>query len=272
MTGVNALLPAIVPLLLLFTLPEVMAQEQNNEGGLTVDTDKIGYVTGETITVSGTVARLIDGERLLFRLYNPLGALARADPVEVSDNGTYQYQFPTGGPMMRESGYYRIVINYDQQEAEAIFDFSGGISDTWWTINIDGNPYVVRYQIFGGWINAISGDPESESITVTINATNEEGVLKLQFSRSIIQAQNATSGQDVPFIVLIDGHVANYTEAMKPVTGTRELEIPFVQGQSKIEIIGTWLVPELHAIAAMTLGAGISLIFLLHHAKVSRRI
>jgi hypothetical protein len=267
----NAIQPILVVPLFLIILPEVMAQEEIS-GGLTVHTDRDAYTPGDTIIVSGTVASVIEGERLLFRLYNPLGTLARADPVIVSDNGTYRYQFPTGGPIMAEAGYYRIVVNYDRQEAEAVFDFSAGISDTWWTVSIGGNPYVIRYQIFGGRIHAISGDPESKSITVAINATNEEGVLKLQFSRNIIQAQNATSGQDVPFIILIDGKVANYTELMNPATGTRELEIPFVQGQSKIEIIGTWLVPEFHAIAALTLGASISLIFLLHHAKVSRRI
>jgi hypothetical protein len=175
-------------ILLFIALPDVMAQ-QNGESSLTVRTDKEFYTTGDTIVVSGGVARVVEGERLLLRLYNPLGALARSDPVEVSDNGTYRYQFPTGGPLMRETGDYRIVINYALEEAEAIFDFSAYISDTWWTISIDGDPYVVRYQILGGRINAMSGDPESKSITVTINATRD-GVLRLQFRRDIIQAHS----------------------------------------------------------------------------------
>jgi hypothetical protein len=270
MTGVNALFPvAIVPLLLLFTLPEIMAHDQNSGTNLTVRTDKERYTVGETIVVSGTVARIVEGESLLFRLYNPLGALARADPVEVSYNGTYRYQFPTGGPTMAQPGEYRVVVNYGFQESEVIFELDQGTSDTWWTINIGGNPYVIRYQIFGGRIHAISGDPESKSITVTINATRDDGVMRLQFRRDIIQSQNATNGQDVPFIILIDGKVVNYTEAMTPATGTRELEIPFTAGQSKIEIIGTWLVPEFNAIAALTFGAAMPLIFLLLRAKRS---
>ena len=248
---------------LVFLIPAAAGQEQNNGGGLSVQTDKIGYVAGESIVVSGTVASVIEGERLLFRLYSPLGVLARSDPVDVSPNGTYTYEFPTGGPIMTETGYYKIVVNYDRHEAETTFDFSAGISDTWWTINIDGNPYVVRYQVAGGRIHAISADLGSKSITVVINATREEGVLRLQFSRGIIQSQNATSGQDIPFIILIDGKVSNYTEAMQPATGTRELEIPFKQGQSEIDIIGTWMVPEFSAILVLILAATTSVILLL---------
>lgn len=248
-----------VPLFLLLIIPEAIAQDPNGEASLTVRTDKASYTAGETIIVSGTVARVVEGERLLFRVYTPLGALVRADPVHVSDNGTYRYQFPTGGPTMRESGEYRVVVNYDFQEAETFFDLSAGSNPHPWTIAIDGQPYQIRFQILGGSIHAMSGDLESKSITVTINATRD-GVLRLQFRRDMIQAQNATSGQDVPFVILIDGKISNYTEMMKPATGTRELEIPFVQGQSRVEIIGTWLVPEFQAIAA--LGAGFSVILL----------
>jgi len=265
---VKAILPVAAIPLLLIAFSEVVAQDQNSGAILTVSTDKDGYTAGETIVVSGTVARIVEGERLLFRLYNPLGALARADPVEVSDNGTYRYQFPSVGPIMAQAGEYRVVVNYDFQEAETFFDFSAGSGPHPWTIAIDGQPYQIRFQILGGRISSMSGDPESKSITVTINTTRD-GVLRLQFRSDIIKAQNATNGQDVPFIVLIDGVGSNYTEFMNPAPGTRELEIPFAQGQSKVEIIGTWVVPELHAMTALTLGAAILGILIARQIRTS---
>jgi hypothetical protein len=251
---------ALVTLVILLTFPAAMAQEPNTKN-ITVQTDKDVYITGETVIVSGTVANVIEGERLLFRLYNPLGALSRADPVQVADDRTYTYQFPSGGPLMRESGDYRIVVNYNLQEAETFFGFYEGYSDTWWTISIDGNPYVVRYQISGGTIHAISADPESKLITVNISATRD-GVLKFQLPRVIIQAQNATNGHDIPYTVLIDGEIANFTEHDTPASGTRELTIPFKQDQSEIQIIGTWMVPEFSPVLALTLAVGISVIYL----------
>jgi hypothetical protein len=267
----NIFLLFLVPLLLIM-FPEAMAQP-TGVASLTVHTDKGSYTAGETIVVSGGVAGVVEGERLLFRLYTPLGALARADPVDVSDNGTYRYQFPTGGPTMSQSGYYKIVVNYNLQEAETSFDLDAGSGPHPWTISIEGDPYQIRYRIDGGNIVAMSGDPDSKSIAVTINAKRDASVMKLQlqFSRSIIQAQNVTTGQDIPFVVLIDGNVANFTEYDTPASGTRELEIPFKQGQSEVKIIGTWMVPEFGPVATLAFAAGVSFI-LLSNARLIRRL
>ena len=65
-----------------------------------------------------------------------------------------------------------------------------------------------------------------------------------------------TNGQDDSFIVLIDGAEVK-PSGEETNNSFRTLTIQFLQGDQDIEIIGTWIVPEFGAIAALVLAIAI---------------
>jgi predicted secreted protein with PEFG-CTERM motif len=66
-----------------------------------------------------------------------------------------------------------------------------------------------------------------------------------------------TGGTDAEYVVFADGVEAVVDEEENPATGTRELSIDFEAGTEEIEVVGTWIVPEFGAIAAIVLAVAI---------------
>jgi predicted secreted protein with PEFG-CTERM motif len=227
---------------------------------VTVDTDKDSYTTGDEITISGTVTNVQTGQKVLIRVMNPLGALARTDPVDVAADGSWSYEFPSGGPLMRESGDYRVIAGYRGISQETTFAFTA--TDSWrpWTVNIGGNPYVIRYQITGGSLQTVAADVALSTMTFGISTTGE-GTLKLQLPRTVMQALEVpnvpTDGADVDYVVFVDTIDTEFDESENAAAGTRELAIDFDAGTEEIEVVGTWIVPEFGAIAAIVLAVAI---------------
>ncbi|HEY8140141.1 MAG TPA: PEFG-CTERM sorting domain-containing protein [Nitrososphaera sp.] len=227
---------------------------------VTVGTDEDSYTTGDDITISGTVTNVQTGQQVLIRVFNPLNALARTDPVAVAADGSWTYTFPSGGPLMRESGDYRVIAGYRGVSEETTFAFVA--TDSWrpWTVNIGGNPYVIRYQITGGSLQTVAADVELSTMAFGISTTGN-GTLKLQLPRAVMQALTVegmpTGGTDVDYVAFADGIEADIEEATSPAAGTRELSIDFEAGTEDIEVVGTWIVPEFGAIAAIVLAVAI---------------
>jgi predicted secreted protein with PEFG-CTERM motif len=227
---------------------------------VTVDTDKDSYTAGEDITISGTVTNVQTGQQVLIRVMNPLGALARTDPVAVAADGSWTYTYPSGGPLMAASGEYRVIAGYRGISEETTFNFDAGTVWRPWTVNIGGNPYVIRYQISGGTLQTVAADVELSTMTFGISTTGT-GNLKLQLPRTVMQALTEvgvpTGGTDVEYVVFAEGVEAVVDEEENPATGTRELSIDFEAGTEEIEVVGTWIVPEFGAIAAIVLAVAI---------------
>lgn len=227
---------------------------------VTVDTDKDSYTTGDEITISGKVTNVQTGNKVLVRVFDPKGTLARTDPVDVAADGSWSYKYPSGGPYMRESGDYKVIANYRGISQETTFAFVA--TDSWrpWTVSIGGNSYVIRYQISGGSLQTVAADVPTSTMTFGISSTGA-GILKLQLPRSVMQALSEpnvpTGGTDVEYVVFADGIEAVFDEAENPTTGTRELTIDFEAGTEEFEVVGTWIVPEFGAIAAIVLAVAI---------------
>ena len=60
---------------------------------------------------------------------------------------------------------------------------------------------------------------------------------------------------DDTFFVLVDGEEVDFDETI--TSSDRTLTIPFLYGDTEIEIIGTWAIPEFGAITAMILAVSI---------------
>jgi hypothetical protein len=110
------------------------------------------------------------------------------------------------------------------------------------TLRVGEEEYLMRFKLSGATLVDARADPDSKKITITINST-DEGKFSLDMDRGVIQAQREPTGQDLPFVVRVDGEEVLYTD-LGSNSQSRAIEIPFKSGQSEIEIIGTWMVPE----------------------------
>jgi hypothetical protein len=203
---------------------------------ISLKTDKDSYTAGEDIIISGTVTNVQTGQHVLIRVMNPLGALARTDPVAVAADGSWTYTFPSGGPLMAASGDHRVIAGYRGISQQTTFRYDAGIVLNPWTINISNSPYVLRYQIVGGTLNSIVADIRDVALTITIR-THSAGLLRLELPRSVFDSKDE-NGRDIEFVVFIDGVNAF---AHEPILNTNErvLEIPFEKEIEEITIVGT---------------------------------
>jgi hypothetical protein len=77
---------------------------------LVVSTDSPEYSLGDEVVIFGTIANdiLTPGQPVVLFVHDPLGAIVRSDLVLPYSNGSFWYEMPTGGELMRYSGGYKI--------------------------------------------------------------------------------------------------------------------------------------------------------------------
>ena len=102
------------------------------------------------------------------------------------------------------------------------------------TISVESNN--VSYKIDSGNMESIFLDPDFFELIITMN-TQDDGVFEITIPRVILDAKFESS--DDMFFVLVDGFETNYVES-KSTSTHRTLMIPFFNGDSIIEIIGTY--------------------------------
>jgi predicted secreted protein with PEFG-CTERM motif len=227
-------------------------------GGLTVSTDKTAYGTGDTIKISGNVGVTPTGQPLVLRVFNPNGAAYRFDQVNIAADGSYTYDLKVGGNL-GVTGPYKVSVSYNGASKDTTFTFTaapggGGVAG-WQTakLKLGDKTYDIKYQITGGSLKNMTGDPGTTTITAMINAT-ADGNLKIQLPRNIADAKNA-NGTDTDYVIFVD-NVEDFADDDHG-NATRTLTVQFTGGAEQIDIVGTSLVPEFGAIAAIVLAVSI---------------
>ncbi len=106
------------------------------------------------------------------------------------------------------------------------------IADTG-TIAVNSN--AVNYNINNGNIESIFLDPDLFELIITMN-TQSDGSVEITIPRELLDAKFELS--DDMFFVLVDGFETDYVESVSN-SNYRTLMIPFFNGDSVVEIIGT---------------------------------
>ena len=254
----------------------VPAFAQEFVDAVTVSTDKEAYEDGETITVSGSVRERLSGYDVTLQVFAANGNLVTAQQLPVSDENTFGIDLAAGGPLWRSAGTYTIKVLYGTatRTAETSFEF-GGSGDvipgpkgkTFPLANPDDGS--VGYSIKGGKILSITPDVEAKSLIVEIETTSD-GEVKLIIPRSILDARlgpDGKSGEDDSFFVLVDGAEVDFEETT--TSEDRTLTIPFEDGNTQIEIIGTFVIPEFGTIAVIILAVAIVSIVAVSRSRLS---
>jgi len=222
--------------------------------GFTVTTDNTDYVTGEDITVSGNVGQTPTGQPLLIQVFNPNGAAYRFDQVDVASDGSYTYTLVVGGSL-GVSGEYEVRVTYGGVTRTTTFDFTATDGGRTATLLIDGEfEHEIEYAISGGSLVSLTGDSETATVTATINA-NSAGSLTLMFPRDVFDALDSDGG-DLDFIVFVD-ELENLEVDDDFGEDVRTVTVTFEEGSEQIDYVGTFLVPEFGAIAAIILAVAI---------------
>ena len=231
------------------------------QSSIVVTTDKSSYSEGETILVTGEVRDQYSGTpvSLIVKSDSAIVALAQ---LTIGADKKFSTEITAGGTM-KIPGTYTVEVTYGTQNrvATTSFEFGGStvipivvppstVTDT--TVAVQGSSDLVGYEITGGKLLGISPDVEANSLIISIDATNS-GSLTLTIPRSVLDA--TINGGDDDFFVLIDVEEVDFDEITSSTD--RTLTIAFPAGAEKIEIIGTFVVPEFGTIAVMILSIAI---------------
>ncbi len=234
---------------------------------ITVTTDQESYDDGDIITITGQVRERLSGYPVTLQVIAANGNLVTVEQLDVSEDNTYGTEIAAGGSLWRSQGEYTIKVLYgtDTRTAETTFEFSGstGAAPSGKTVPVTGNPeLLVGYSIVGGRIISIEPDIPAKSLLVMIEPTSDcsdiDCRVTLMIPREVIDAKSGPdgqSGEDVDFFVLVDGSEVDFDETT--TASERTLTIPFEGDTSQIEIIGTWVIPEFGAMAAIILAVAI---------------
>ena len=219
------------------------------------------YRQGEAVIVSGKVDAVLQNTPLLIQVFHETNR-AHIAQVDVAQDGTFTYSFIADGPYFTKDGKYVVKTAYGVagNTYETSFDFQ--------TKRTGENPqqiYEVRkpdqtgtfdisYAINGGSVKNITVEPSILGLIVTIQA-DQDGSLTLDLGRQWIDAKTGSdgkSGDDDKYLIFIDETEVQYKESTtKPES--RLITINFQEGNSEIEIIGTYVVPEFGTIVMFVL-------------------
>jgi predicted secreted protein with PEFG-CTERM motif len=223
-----------------------------NDIPVSVWTDKTTYNHDDQITVKGNVANVSEFQVTL-TVMSPLNSIVTVAQLDVNKDRSFGTTLSTKGELWKYNGTYIIKVNYGTAEKSnwVNVNLTGPASGSTSTISdkcgpseidigIDGQ--CIPYSISGGSITSASINTNDKSIVIGIS-TNGGGTLTINPTKSVL---------DGIFMVLVDGQEWNDVEI-----SDNKVTVMFPDGTEKIEIIGTFVIPEFGTIAVMILAVAI---------------
>jgi len=253
-----------VIILFFFTTPS-FAQESL----LSINVSNNSFEEGETIVISGKVSTIVLETPVTIQIFNE-GNLIEIAQIVVAQDGSFTHTIIAQGPQWQTEGAYTVRASYGEGNiSEANFEFFKqlAIIDTSDFFEVDAGrsgTFDVEYVIRGGTIKDMIVDAEIFALIVILESEGD-GSLTLDLPRVSIDAKKSNGSDDL-FIILIDGIEVIYDEAITN-ENTRTITIQFEEGDSDIEIIGTFIIPEFGTIASLILAFSIISVIILSTKK-----
>ena len=276
-------MPVLVTILILTATG--FASQAFAETIFTINTDKDVYDHTDTITITGTVDPVNEYEMpvtvLLINQYNSIVEIAQ---LGVNSDGSWLGQIVLNpeNRLQSEDGVYEIRANYgnfasivlsiELTNAVETSEAGGTEVGTAGTAVIGtdvtgpgGEPY---YKLAGGQVDydstcdanpAFFANADDDSIVIYLDPTND-GILTVTLHEDLIKPF-----EDGTFAVIVNNQeMQDFTQVGNTLT------IPCIVGTEKIEIHGSWAIPEFGVIAAMILVVAIvSIIVVTAKTKLS---
>jgi predicted secreted protein with PEFG-CTERM motif len=235
-----------------------------NNSLISVQTNDSSYDEGDIIIISGKIGTIIGQTPVTLQLFNN-GNMVEIAQIIVSKDGNYSYTILAEGSMWQSPGQYVVKVTYGEGNiAETIFLYTPN-SEALTTTNIfevdagSSGTFDLPYTIRGGTISDISIDENIFGLIVDIDAS-DEGKIVLDLPRKYIDAEKQ-NGKDEVFIILVEKQNGDVVETTyneeTSHSEIRTLTINFEEGDSEIQIIGTFVIPEFGTIVMIILTVGI---------------
>ena len=227
-------------------------------GSITVETDSDVYDHSSVITITGTVVPVDQNEvPVTIMIINPQGSIASIAQISVNSDGSFSTEFDTSSPAMKKDGIYEIRANYGNANTTTSVELTDAktsevITGTAVTKAVTGaageSSYIgqIEYDITCNASPAFFANADDDSIVILLDAT-DDGILTITLHDELIKPFD-----DGTFVVIVDNQVMqDFTQIGNTLT------IPCLAGTEKIEIHGSWAIPEFGVIAAMILAVAI---------------
>jgi len=235
---------------------------------ITMETDKDVYDHSSMITVTGQVDPIAEGSEVTFivQRLNPVG-ITHIDQISVNSDGSFSTTISTATPTMKYDGTYIINAKYVDAETTVSVELTNameasetgtpvtGTAVTGTDVTVTGPSGESLYKLGAGQIeyditcNATPGffaNADDDSIVIYLEPT-DDGIITVTLHEEIIKPFG-----DGTFVVIVNNQeMQDFTQVGNTLT------IPCVAGTEKIEIHGSWAIPEFGVIAAMILAVAI---------------
>ena len=244
---------------------------------ISIETDSDVYDHSSIITVTGQIAN-VDPNYLVtaLKVLSPNGNIAGVAQPNVDNDGSFVGIFNTSGYAWKNNGTYEITATYlgtsttisieikDTVGSAAVTAATAAEAAVAETATETASLYEfpegqIAYTITGGTITNIYANADDNSILIEIDTT-DGGVLTIALDEGIIKPFD-----DGTFFVLINNEsFFDFTQEGNKLT------IPFHPETERIEIVGSWAIPEFGTIAVMILVVAIvSIIIVSAKTKLS---
>ena len=231
---------------------------------ITIETDKDVYDHSSVITVTGQTEPVDPNSEVSIQVWAPNGNLVDIAQVSVNSDGNFSAMFNTTS--WGSDGTYMIKAKYgiladtttSVELTNAIEVSETGTAVTGTVVTgtvVTGTageslhklmPGQIEYDITCNAIPAFFANANDDSIVIYLDPT-DDGILTITLHEELIKPF-----EDGTFVVIVDNQVMqDFTQVGNTLT------IPCVAGTEKIEIHGSWAIPEFGVIAAMILAVAI---------------
>ena len=246
-------------------MPVAFAQEEMlSNQQIVLIADNTAYQEGDVITITGSVEKVIPGMPISLQIFFEKN-LIQVSQVRVSQDGEFTDTFTAAGPQWHNEGNVIIRANYGgDASTELIISFFKNTSGEYlstFEVKIPGaGTFDVPYTMKGGVVTNMELIQNDLSLEIDI-LTESDGILDINLSRESIDSLS-NAGHDIDFIVSIyekDSDIPTQTDyiKIKADDSHRAISIPVKDGDEKIRIIGTHVVPEFGTIAMIVLAVAI---------------
>jgi len=233
---------------------------------ITMETDKDVYDHSSVITVTGTVDPIDENEiPVTIMLVNQYTSIVVIAQLDVNNDGSWsgQIHLNPANSLMSEDGVYEIRAQYGSTKITTSIELTNAVetseeveTETAVTgTTVTGPSGESFYKLSVGQIeydmtcNATPGffaNADDDSIVIYLNPT-DDGIITITLHEELIKPF-----EDGTFVVIVDNQeMQDFTQVGNTLT------IPCLVGTEKIEIHGSWAIPEFGVIAAMILAVAI---------------
>ena len=238
------------------------------------------YYDGDHVVVFGGVNTVFEGTPITIQIYYESNLISIAQNV-VAEDGTFVASFYATGSKWNDEGTYTVRAQYTPtQIAETTFEFFSQVIDTSssvFPVDIpNSGSFDVGYTIRGGEVEDISMDQERYSLVVE-TTMNTNGNLILKLPRESFDAQKSDDIDDT-FIILISkesNETKNFVQVEYEEIATsddyRTIRIPLEEGDKRVEVIGTYVIPEFGSIVIIILVVAVSSAIIISKSRFSVR-